>query len=102
MSNEKKQVKTNDLFEDSFLSITRTFKKLFLADKITNTTAKICIELFDYFSTETGRNLGYKNYSITKLRQLFGKETKLLSRSTLKIAIEQIQEYNLFLIDSGF
>lgn len=102
MSNEKKQVKTNNLFEDSFLSVTRTFKKLFLADKITNTTAKICIQLFDYFSTESGRNIKYKNYSITKLRQLFGKENKPLSRSTLKIAIEQIKENNLFLIDSGF
>jgi len=99
---QSKTIKTSDLFEDSFLSITRTFNKLFLADKITTTTAKICLRLFDYFSSEAGRNIKYKNYSITDLRKILGKDNKLLSRSTLKISIEQIQEYNLFLIDTGF
>jgi len=99
---QSKTIKTSDLFEDSFLSITRTFNKLFLADKITTTTAKICLRLFDYFSSEAGRNIKYKNYSITDLRKILGKDNKLLSRSTLKISIDQIQEYNLFLIDTGF
>ncbi len=103
MSNQgKKQAKTNDLFEDSFLSVTRTFNKLFLSDKITNTTAKICMKLFDYFSTETGRTLAYKTFNITELRTFLGKDNKLVSRTTLKTAVNQIIENNLFLCDIGY
>lgn len=88
---KKRPVRIAEILEDSFLSIPRTFRKMFL--KLSKITSGLSLYLFDYFSTETGRKNFCKTISIKELKKNLG-----VSQSSIIRAIKEIIENKIFLI----
>ena len=103
MINVKKEVKKEDIvynfLGESYNNHTKHVDKLIIDGKITYTTARMCVLLFNYFSSETGRSVGYKLYSISDLREALKINNKLASRQTISNCIKEIKENNIFLFD---
>ena len=101
MSNEKKQVKTNDLFGGAFASapVLDYWKNV---KNMSKTTNNLCAILYPYFSTETGRYKQHKEFTISTLRSELGTKDKLASRSAIDTAIKEIKEMGLFFINENF
>ena len=62
---------------------------------LTKTAILLSEELFDYFSTESGRKKTHKIWSTSEIKNLIG-----TSRSSITRAIEEIKELGIFLIHS--
>ena len=103
MINLKKEVKKEDIvynfLGESYNTHTKHLDRLIIEGKITYTTARLCISLFNYFSTENGRKHGYKLFSISDLRELLKINNKLASRPTIANSIQEIKDNNIFLFD---
>jgi len=76
---------------ESFYSIPRSFKKKMR--HLLKTTIIICEELFEYFSSETGRFKARKVLSINDIKELTG-----FSKSAILKSIDEIQNNDIFLV----
>ena len=103
MSNEnKKQVKTNDLFESAFKSAPDKFWDLLQEMKYTYTTMSLMARLYKYFSSENGRQAQKKLYYYCDLKNELGKNSKPASRNTIENSIKEIKESNLFIVNEDW
>jgi len=76
---------------ESFYSIPRSFKKKM--KHLLKTTIIICEELFEYFSSETGRFKARKVLSINDIKELTG-----FSKSAILKSIDEIESNEIFLV----
>lgn len=102
MSNEKKQVKTNDLFASAFKSAPDKFWDLLQEMKYTYTTMSLMARLYKYFSSENGRQAQKKLYYYCDLKNELGKNSKPASRNTIENSIKEIKESNLFIVNEDW
>lgn len=87
----KQTIKNSDFQQSSFFNIGRKFK---LARKTCSKATFIFMdEIFDYFSTETGKRLGYKILNVKKLKEELG-----ISKSSLYRAIQEVNEKEIFIV----
>lgn len=87
----KQQVKTMDLWGESHFNKPRGFLKLM--KDLSKSTFIVTEYLYDYFSTETGRNKTFKIWDIEDLKNLTE-----LSRSSILRAVDEIKKVGLFLV----
>lgn len=88
---KKRPVRIAEMLEDSFLTVPRTFRKMFL--KLSKITSGLSLYLFDYFSTETGRKNIFKSFSIQELKKKLE-----VSESSIRRAINEIINNKIFLV----
>lgn len=87
----KQTIKNSDFQQSSFFNIGRKFK---IARKTCSKATFIFMdEIFDYFSTETGKRLGYKILNVKKLKEELG-----ISKSSLYRAIQEVNEKEIFIV----
>ncbi len=87
----KNSVKTNVMYSQRFVCLPDYVILNF--DKFSNSTLKVILNICRYLSSETGRKKQYKAFSLSEMIANFD-----LSRSSIKKAIKEIEENNVFLV----
>ena len=90
---KKRPVKIAEMLEDSFLNVPRNFLKIISKVRISFTTTRLVLYIFDYFSTETGRKNFCKTISIENLKKNLG-----VSKSSIIRAIKEVTDNKIFLV----
>ncbi len=97
---KRKALKIAEILESPFLNLPQWY--LEKTRGFTNTAKDLCIQIYKYLSTESGRKKLYKEYTINQLRDILRTGENPLARNTVTDAIALLKNHDLFLIREDY